>query len=166
VEDGEVVIVGEWLINRGATLTGEYWHKEMFEAAICTAVATVVLVALHGTQMTVLLVGLAMFVLIGGMASTLALFKRRRGWPAGVLRLTCQGYQRGAGHRKGIKRAWHPGVRVNVNYASSRLRVKAVRMWGFLPLWTLFDVRFSCTDRQREGFMERARDWSRGKAQA
>lgn len=48
VGPGEIVVVGRSLRNSGAAFTGEYWGREMLQAAIYTVIARVTLALVRG----------------------------------------------------------------------------------------------------------------------
>ncbi|MEI8197232.1 MAG: hypothetical protein WCI73_15145 [Phycisphaerae bacterium] len=85
---------------------------------------------------------------------------RRRGFPAGVLRLSAAGYVYGAGSTKGTFRSWSSVTRVDfTKYGKDKTRFRGYRFWGPVPFSTVFDIIVECSNEQRDGLVERLRAW-------
>jgi hypothetical protein len=161
VEAGEIVLVGKSLVNPNADIKGENWGREMAEWGVYMILGGVVLSLLKGPKIGVILVTVVMYLLFASMISVVSWHRKRIGRPAGVLRLTRDGFRIGAGVKIGIQRRWRSNVRLEMDFRKqSTIRFKAYRMWGRFSLWKFFDLGFPCESGAAEIILKYVEEWS------
>jgi hypothetical protein len=160
VEEGEIVIVGMPARDQGAFADVASWGQGMFWIGCVGFVFTALMAWLKGAHGLVIVPAIAMTVLMAVIFSVMWWAWKRRGFPAGVLRLSPQGVVIGARERKGQVRPWPRALCVTIVRRTPEIvRLRGSVVWGPIALRDLFDVYALLTKAQATGVVERLRVW-------
>ncbi len=161
-DEGEVVIVGVPLHPEGGF--GDSWFQGLVIIVVAALGGGILIVWREGLKPDVPIV-LAVCVVAMLLLHTLHWrWRRRRGIPAGIIRISKDGYRFGAGDLRGSLRPWPKRLSILTQQRPSGvLRLRAVIFLGPIPARPIFDIFTPLTPEQLEGLLERIRAWSPGR---